>query len=59
MHGFIIWFEKGEIVNEANIIAKRTNGLGLSPIYYTDIIGKKLNKDVVADHIFDINDFEE
>lgn len=51
--------KKGEIVNEANIIAKRTNGLGLSPIYYTDIIGKKLNKDVVADHIFDINDFEE
>ncbi len=50
---------KGEILNEDNIIAKRTNGLGLSPIYYTDIIGKRLNKDIIADHIFDINDFEE
>ena len=51
--------KKGEIVNEADIIAKRTNGLGLSPIYYIDITGRKLNKDVIADHIFDINDFEE
>ena len=49
----------GDIITEDVIIAKRTNGLGLSPIYYKEIIGRQLIKDIKSDHIFDIKDFKE
>lgn len=37
--------KKGEIFSEENIIAKRTGGVGTSPIQYYDIIGKPAPKD--------------
>jgi N,N'-diacetyllegionaminate synthase len=32
--------KKGEIITEDNIVAKRTGGIGISPLYYSKIIGK-------------------
>ncbi|MCK5847448.1 MAG: N-acetylneuraminate synthase [Bacteroidales bacterium] len=32
---------KGEIFTDENIIAKRTGGIGISPIYYKEIVGTK------------------
>ena len=37
--------KKGEIFTEENIVAKRTGGDGISPIFYTDLIGVKSTKD--------------
>jgi len=36
--------KEDEYFNENNIIAKRTGGEGISPIYYQSILGKKANK---------------
>jgi N,N'-diacetyllegionaminate synthase len=35
---------KGDIITKDNIIAKRTGGEGISPIYYKDIIGKNARR---------------
>lgn len=43
--------QKGEIFSEENIIAKRTGGIGISPIYYQDIIGKVAQKSYTMDEI--------
>jgi len=36
--------QKGELFSEDNLIAKRTGGIGISPINYKNIIGVKSNK---------------
>jgi len=36
--------KKGDCFTEDNIIAKRTGGIGISPIYYKDLLGIKANK---------------
>jgi len=46
--------KKGEIFTENNIVGKRTGGKGISPIYYKDIIGIKVNKDFKKDEIIKI-----
>ena len=43
--------QKGEIFSEENIIAKRTGGIGISPIYYQDLIGKVAQKVYTMDEI--------
>jgi len=43
--------KKGEIFTEGNIIAKRTGGKGISPIYYRDIVGKISDKDYIKDEL--------
>lgn len=44
---------KGEIFGKNNIIAKRTNGVGISPVKYKDIYGKKSNRDYLKDEIIE------
>ncbi len=43
--------QKGEVFSEENIIAKRTGGIGISPIYYQDLIGKAAQKSYAVDEI--------
>ncbi|WP_320035324.1 N-acetylneuraminate synthase [Halarcobacter sp.] len=43
--------KKGVIFNENNIIAKRTGGKGISPIYWKDIIGKQAMKNYKKNEI--------
>lgn len=42
---------KGEKFNAENIIAKRTNGVGISALYYDDVIGSCANRDYEVDDI--------
>jgi sialic acid synthase SpsE len=43
--------KKGEKFNENNIIAKRTGGVGFSPIYYSKLIGRIADKNYEKDEI--------
>ena len=43
--------KKGEIFTEHNIVAKRTGGIGLSPINYKKLIGKKASREYHANEI--------
>lgn len=43
--------KKGELFSEENLIAKRTGGEGISPIYYEELLGKKASKDFTVDEI--------
>ena len=45
---------KGDKFSENNIIAKRTGGVGISPINYYDLVGKEANKDYEKDEIINI-----
>lgn len=45
---------QGELFTEDNIIAKRTGGNGVSPIYYKELIGKKAQKDFKKNEILEI-----
>lgn len=45
--------KKGELFNENNIIAKRTGGKGISPIYINDILGKVAAKDFKKNEIIE------
>jgi len=45
--------KKGEIFSEENIIAKRTGGIGISPVYYKDLLKKNAKKDYQIDDIID------
>ena len=45
---------KGEIFTNENIIAKRTGGIGISPIYFDDIEGKKAIRDFNKNEIIEI-----
>lgn len=44
----------GEQYTEDNIVAKRTNGLGISALYYDNVIGKTANKDYTIDEIIEL-----
>lgn len=46
--------KKGDLFTEENIIAKRTGGVGISPIYYKDIISREANKNYLKDDIIKI-----
>lgn len=46
--------KKGEKFSEANIVAKRTNGIGISAIYYDDLVGRIAKRDYNVDEIIDI-----
>ncbi|MDR4508766.1 MAG: N-acetylneuraminate synthase [Candidatus Brocadiaceae bacterium] len=50
--------KKGEIFNEDNIIAKRTGGEGISPIYYDKLVGKKASKGIKKNEIISVKAFE-
>lgn len=43
--------QSGDIFSENNIVAKRTNGQGISAIYYDEIIGKKATRHYEIDEI--------
>jgi len=43
--------KKDEKFTEKNIIAKRTGGKGISPIYYNDILGTQSNKNYLKDEL--------
>lgn len=45
---------KGEIFTMENIIAKRTGGKGVSPIYYHDFIGKIADRDYKIDEVLEL-----
>jgi sialic acid synthase SpsE len=45
--------KKGEIFTEENIIAKRTGGVGISPVYYKSLLKKRAKKDYKIDDIID------
>lgn len=44
----------GDMFTENNIVAKRTNGRGISALYFDDVVGKKASKDYEIDEIIDI-----
>ena len=43
--------KQGESFTEENIVAKRTNGLGISALYYDSIVGKTAQKDYEPNEI--------
>ncbi|GAB1536510.1 N-acetylneuraminate synthase [Geovibrio sp. ADMFC3] len=43
--------KQGEELTADNIIAKRTGGVGISPIYYEELIGTKAVKDFMKDEV--------
>ncbi|MCX6235966.1 MAG: N-acetylneuraminate synthase [Bacteroidia bacterium] len=45
--------KKGEFFSETNLTAKRTGGLGISPLYFKSLIGRKANKEYSKDEIID------
>ena len=45
--------KQGEQFTKNNIVAKRTNGIGISALYYDDIIGKIADRDYVANEIIE------
>lgn len=47
--------KRGETFNADNIVAKRTNGEGISALYYDNIVGKIAQKDYVLDEIISLN----
>lgn len=48
---------QGSILKEENISVKRP-GHGISPTLRANLIGKKINKDLKEDHVFNWSDFE-
>jgi N,N'-diacetyllegionaminate synthase len=47
----------GSIISALDLIMKRP-GDGISPMEYEELIGKKINKDLKADHKLSLSDFE-
>ena len=45
--------DKGEILTTEKITAKRTGGVGISPIYFNDILGEKASKNYIKNDIID------
>ena len=43
--------KKGELFSEDNVVAKRTGGFGISPIYYEEVFGKESDKDYLENDI--------
>ena len=48
--------KKGEVFTEENITYKRP-GTGLSPKYYSFLLGKKANRDITYDEQIQMKDF--
>jgi len=44
---------KGDIFTEENLVAKRTGGIGISPIYYQDVVGEVAHKEYAEDEVID------
>lgn len=44
----------GDVFSEENIVAKRTNGVGISALYYNDVIGRTAIKEYNEDDVIDI-----
>lgn len=42
---------KGDVFTDENIVAKRTGGIGISPIYYFDVLGKTASANFEVDDI--------
>lgn len=47
--------KQGEMFDEENIVAKRTNGVGISALYYENIIGRIANRSYGADDIIQLD----
>ena len=47
--------KKGSVIKEKDIISKRP-GLGISPIHWSSIIGRKIIQDLKKDHILKFDD---
>ena len=47
--------KQGEMFDEENIVAKRTNGVGISALYYESIIGRTANRSYDADDIIQLD----
>lgn len=45
---------KGELFTDENIVAKRTDGIGISALYYDAVIGKRAARDYQKDEIIDM-----
>ena len=45
--------KEGELFTEENIVGKRTGGVGVSPIYYKDIIGTKVSRNYKQNEIIE------
>lgn len=45
--------QKGEIFSEDNLVAKRTGGIGVSPIHYENIVGRKVGRNYLANEVID------
>lgn len=44
---------RGDIFTEDNIVAKRTNGKGISALYFDNVVGKKASRNYVIDEVID------
>ena len=44
----------GERFTEDNLTAKRTNGVGISAVYYDDVVGRQADRDYEADTIIEV-----
>ena len=45
---------KGDIFTKENIVAKRTNGRGISALYYDDLLGRHSGKDFAVDDVIEL-----
>ncbi len=45
--------EKGELFSEVNLVAKRTGGIGISPIYFHKLIGSPASRNYLKNDIID------
>lgn len=46
--------KKGELFTDENITAKRTNGKGISALYYAELLGKEAKKDFSQNEIIEV-----
>lgn len=46
--------KKGEVFTDENIVAKRTNGTGISALYYEDLLGRVAVRDFSVDDIIEM-----
>ncbi len=46
--------KQGEVITEEMFIAKRTGGVGISPLYYKSVLGKKALCDIAINNIIEI-----
>jgi len=50
--------DKGDVVTKEMLIMKRP-GIGISPNRYTELIGKRLNRNMLKDELFNLEDMED